>query len=362
MGNKENICTNCLLTGKTPGIEFDENGVCNFCRTHVPIETSPEEDLIKILDSFRTSEKKYDCMVGLSGGRDSTYVLWKLVHDYKMKVLAVTYDNPFASEQARQNIQAALNTLGVDGVKWGFPEGAHFKATKKHLKIWSHNPSSSMIPFVCSHCKTWWPEFFNVARQNDISLVVIGSNPLETASFKKAGFGGARTYHKLTNIPKVISRSAKELILNPYYLSADWNMIFKMYLGASHSTPFLRWRFSDISVVRIFDYIKWNEKEVESTIIKNLGWNKSPEVASSWRFDCRLDYVRRLMYASTVGITELRDLLSKMIREKQLTREEALERLKKEDSISRSLVEEILGSLDLEPSDLNLNIDKDYLI
>ena len=362
MTSEKNICTQCLLTEDTPGISFDANGMCNFCRDYIPIETSPESELSRILDHYRNSNSKYDCMVGLSGGRDSTYVLWKLVNDHKMNVLAVTYDNPFASEQAKINIDNALTILGVDGVKWGFPEGAHYKATKKHLKIWSHNPSSAMIPFVCSHCKTWWPGFFNVARANGISLVVIGSNPLETASFKKAGFGGARTYHKLANIPKVISKSARELFLNPYYLSADWKMVFKMYLGASHSTPFMKWRFNDINVLRFFDYIQWNEKDVESTISKNLGWEKSPDVASGWRFDCKLDYVRRLMYTSTVGITELRDLFSKMIRAKQITREDAICRLEQEDSISLKIVEEVLSNLDLELSDLNLNLDKEYLI
>ena len=102
------------------------------------------------------------------------------------------------------------------------------------------------------------------------------------------------------------------------------------------------------------DYLKWDEKEVESTITKNLGWQKSPEVASSWRFDCRLDYVRRKMYASTVGITELRDLFSKMIREGIMTREEALARLEIEDYIPEETANNVLKDLDLTLSDLNL--------
>ena len=68
------------------------------------------------------------------------------------------------------------------------------------------------------------------------------------------------------------------------------------------------------------------------------------------------------MYASTVGVTELRDLFSKMIRENQLTREEALERLRREDAVSEALVEEILGGLGLKLSDLNLEIDEQLLL
>jgi len=94
-----------------------------------------EEKLIQTLNQFRNKRRKYDCMVGLSGGRDSTYTLWKLVNDYKMRDLAIHYDNPFTSEQARKNMQRASEILGVDIIKWSFPEGDHVNATKKALKV-----------------------------------------------------------------------------------------------------------------------------------------------------------------------------------------------------------------------------------
>jgi hypothetical protein len=109
-----------------------------------------------------------------------------------------------------------------------------------------------------------------------------------------------------------------------------------------------------MTVIRLFDYIKWNESEVESTITNHLAWKKSPEVASSWRFDCRLDYVRRRMYESTVGVTELRDLLSKMIREGMITREKALERLKVEDHIPLSVIENVLSMIEMKVPDIKL--------
>jgi hypothetical protein len=251
-------------------------------------------------------------------------------------------------------MQKALKILNVDIIEWSFRDNEHINATKKAINIWSRNPTSSLIPIVCAHCKNWWPTFFKHARDNNISLVVIGSNPLETASFKKEGFGGARTYHKISNIPQIIIMALKEIISNPGYLTLSWKLILSMYLGASHSSPYLKWAYKDMLVVRLFDYIKWNENEVESTIIDKLDWKKSTEVESSWRFDCRLDYVRRKMYASTVGVTELRDLFSKMIREGMLTREEAIVRLRIEDRVQKTVVEDVLGSLNMKYTDLNL--------
>lgn len=356
MTNKS-TCTRCLLTEDTPGLIFGSGGICNYCTTYESkLRTLGEDSLIRLLNVHKEINRnnKYDCMVGLSGGRDSTYTLHKLVKDYGMRVLCVHYDNPFTSDQARINMQRAAEALKVKIVEWSFKEGEHLRATKRALKIWARRPASSLIPIVCAHCKNWWPTIFKLARQNGISLIVIGSNPLETASFKKEGFGGARTYHKASNIPRIIRRSLKEIFLNPGYLGLSWKLILSMYLGASHSSPYLRKVYRDMTVIRLFDYIKWNEKEVESTITRELSWSKSPEVESSWRFDCRLDYVRRKMYASTVGVTELRDLLSKMIREGMITREEAVARLKKEDLIPDEIAEDVLSVLDIKLKDLNL--------
>ena len=349
------MCSKCVLTSATPGITFDGNGVCTYCSTYTPMKVEGEEQLVATLNRFKNRGERYDCMVCISGGRDSTYALWRCVHDWGMKVLAVNYKNPFTSEQARKNMRSAVEQLKVDFYDWEFPNDVHRKATKKALKAWSHHPSSTLIPIACAHCKTMWPTLYSIARQNKIPLIVVGTNPLETASFKKAGLGGARYYHKLSHLPRIIRKSLGELIKNPRYLTqCSWATIFRMYLFAGHNSPYLRRRFGDITVLRLFDYLRWNEREVVSTITQNLGWEKAPETESSWRFDCELDYVRRLMYGATVGVTELRDLFSKMIREGAMTRSEALSRLATEDVVPEALADRVLDELGMKLTDLNL--------
>lgn len=349
------ICSRCVMTSTTPGITFNESQVCNYCSTYSPMKVKGEEELASTLDSFRNINNSYDCMVCISGGRDSIYTLWKMVNDYGMRVLAVNYKNPFTSAQASINMKKAVERLEVDFVDWEFPNHIHERDTAKLLKTWSYHPTSLLIPIVCVHCKTIWPTLYTIARNNKIPLIVVGSNPLETASFKQAGLGGARYYHKLSRLPQIINKSLSELAKNPRYLtSCSWKMVLKMYLCAGHNSPYLRHRFNEITVLRLFDYLLWNEKEVISVISKNLGWQKSKEVESSWRFDCRLDYVRRVLYGATVGVTELRDLFSKMIREGMLTRSEALERLETEDVVPKEVVENILQGMNMELSDLNL--------
>ena len=349
------ICTKCILKSGTPGISFDKEGVCNYCATYSPMKVIGERALLEILDRYRNRNNKYDCMVCISGGRDSIFTLWKLVHDYKMRVLAVNYRNPFTAKQAQLNMERATRILKVDFQDWEFPEDIHRRATAKTLRAWAHHPTSALIPIVCQHCKTIWPTLYQIARSHKTPLIVIGSNPLETASFKRASLGGARYYHKLTNLPRLVAKSLIELTKNPRYLtSCSWRTLANMYLTAGHNSLYLQWRFKDSKVVRLFDYLRWNEKEVLSTITKNLAWKKSDEVASSWRFDCRLDYVRRQMYTATVGVTELRDLFSKMIRENMVSRDDALARLEKEDAIRDSLADNVLAEIGITMADLNL--------
>lgn len=350
-------CSRCLLTEHTPGISFDEAGVCSYCLTYqTKLNVLGEDKLIELLNAHkeRSKNRKYDCMVGVSGGRDSTFTLYKLVRDYGMRVLGIHYANPFQSDQAKRNMQRASEILKVDILKWSYKEGSTLKGTKKALRLWSRHPSAPLIPIVCLSCKAGFPTQLKYARKNDVSLYVIGSNPLETASFKKEEFGGARTYHKLTNIPRIVMKALQEIRRNPGYLGLSWKLVLFTYFGASHSSPYVRALYGDIAVIRLFDYLKWNEKEVESLITKELDWRKSPEVESSWRFDCRLDYVKRKMYASTVGVTELRDLFSKMIREGMFTREEAVERLKKEDHVPDTVADDVLRPLGMKLEDLNL--------
>jgi hypothetical protein len=355
--NDDRTCSRCVLTEHTPGISFDEAGVCSYCRTYESkLNVLGEDKLIELLNAQKEKNqgRKFDCMVGVSGGRDSTYTLYKLVRDYGMRVLGIHYDNPFQSEQAVRNMQRASEILKVEILRWSHKEAATLRGTKKALRLWSRRPSAPLIPLVCLSCKAAFPIQLKHARKNGVSLYVIGSNPLETASFKSEEFGGARTYHKLSNIPRIIKKSLGEIAHNPGYLGLSWKLVLLTYLGASHSSPYMRARYGDIKVIRLFDYIKWNEKEVESLIARELDWKKSPEVESSWRFDCRLDYVKRKMYASTVGVTELRDLFSKMTREGLMTREEALERLKREDHVPTSVADDVLRPLDLKLEDLNL--------
>ena len=114
-------CTRCILDTTVPDIKFDEHGVCNYCKLHdimdqiYPTGVKGEALLKPIIENIKKSGKgrNYDCIVGVSGGTDSTYCLY-LAKKWGLRPLAVHFDNGWDSEIAVTNIKNATDKLGVD--------------------------------------------------------------------------------------------------------------------------------------------------------------------------------------------------------------------------------------------------------
>ena len=122
MSSKYRICTRCLMDTTDPNIVFDENGVCNHCHDHdrlmkqkVIAGKAGEEHLQKLVEQMKRDGrgKPYDCLIGVSGGVDSTYVAY-LVKKMGLRPLAVDMDNGWDSELAVKNIEETLKRLGID--------------------------------------------------------------------------------------------------------------------------------------------------------------------------------------------------------------------------------------------------------
>ena len=113
---------NCVMDTSDPEIKFDENGVCNYCRNYEERKNSlvpkPEEKakrLQEMIDFYRKKGKwkKYDCIIGVSGGVDSTYVAYK-VKEIGLRPLAIHLDNGWDAELAVSNIHNVLKNLDIE--------------------------------------------------------------------------------------------------------------------------------------------------------------------------------------------------------------------------------------------------------
>ncbi len=116
------LCKRCIYDEKVSAIEFDEHGVCNYCRMVERLQDEyhtgtpeGEKEFARIVEQIKREGrgKKYDCLVGVSGGTDSSYMVY-IAKKYGLRPLAVHYDNTWNSAIATQNIRKVLGKLGVD--------------------------------------------------------------------------------------------------------------------------------------------------------------------------------------------------------------------------------------------------------
>jgi len=119
---KHQICTTCIYDSTTPAIEFDEQGVCNYCkltdRLRKENQTGTEAGEKRINEIILEIKRKgigkpYDCIVGVSGGTDSSFLIdWAVKQG--LRPLAVHYDNTWNTAIATENIRKVLTKLEVD--------------------------------------------------------------------------------------------------------------------------------------------------------------------------------------------------------------------------------------------------------
>ena len=131
------MCTKCVCDNSMPGITFNAEGVCNFCdlqdlmRRDYPNDEEGQRQLFKRIDKIKAAGKgkKFDCVVGISGGRDSTYLLYLAVKKYGLRPLAVHFNDGFDNPTAGENMVNAARILGVElrTVTSDFREGRDLK-------------------------------------------------------------------------------------------------------------------------------------------------------------------------------------------------------------------------------------------
>lgn len=127
-----NYCKKCFLKDDHPGITFNEEGVCQVCSGQFPSNLLEMYKYVlahynEFFSEKRKTGNSYDCMLLLSGGKDSTYMLYNLCENLNLNVLAYTYNHPFESKQAINNIEKAYTKLNIDHIS--------FTTVHKHKKL-----------------------------------------------------------------------------------------------------------------------------------------------------------------------------------------------------------------------------------
>ncbi|MDD4498146.1 MAG: ATPase [Methanosarcinaceae archaeon] len=345
----------CVLPDSTPNIRFDHEGVCNYCRNHQKIEYKGEDALIKSLETQKAKGGEYDCIVPISGGRDSTYVLLKMAKDYFLNVLAVNYENPFTDSLAKENLRNAVDILGVDIIKIKDKNRIHERVFNNNINVFFQNPNPSMFPLVCTACRAVVPyEIYKIAKKKNVSCIINGNNPFEEAPFKLALLNliseedlGRKTFSK--SVFRVLKQSSKNA---GYFKPLCIQSMLKDYFFANHFTGKKAMRLFNTANINLFSYVEWDEEEILSRLQSELKWKSPLRINSTWRFDCKVGFLKDFVYKTSLNMTEKDDFYSIMIRENKITRDEAIKRLEWENQIYYDEVLSLLKPLGFEDNDL----------
>jgi len=327
-------CKRCILPETFPGIIFDEKGVCNYCRNYRKVQVEGEKALEQVLSKYRNRGEKYDCIVPISGGRDSSYVLHQMVTKYKMRVLALTVDSGAIMPEGYRNIERITEVLGVDHI-WIKDEN-HIKTAQTNTRIkfqaWLKRPSiNTIVPVLNAGDKQMNLRMYRYAQKEGIHLV-LGGNNVGNSSFEqehfKTGYMGVfpdeRGVYSTGDKIRLSSLLTWEFLKN--YHNYHWS-VFREYVGGAWVYLFESVsRPEGVQPLGFYDYISWSEKEVVSTIRNELDWKGASDTTATWRIDDSAYPLIDYLYYRLVGFNEFDEHYSKLVREGQLTREEALRR------------------------------------
>ncbi len=311
--NKYQICKNCVMDTSDSKITFDLNGLCDHCidfKTDVESKWFPNEEGKRRLDKTVAKIKKdgqkrdFDCILGMSGGVDSSYMLHLAVKELGLRPLVFHVDSGWNSERAVKNIQIMIDKLGLDlytnVINW---------EEMKDLQLAFFKSGVPHIDLPQDHA--YMASLFNFANEHNIKYILNGGNistecvrnPMEWIYY-------GTDMSQVNDIRKRFGKNKMETF--------PFSLIFKHKI-------YLRY-FKGLKMIRPLDNMKYNKNLATKVLKKEYGWKPYPQKHFESRFT---RFYEAYWLPERFGFDTRRVQFSSLILTNQLTREEAIEELKK---------------------------------
>jgi len=324
-------CTKCLLPETFPFIEFDEQGICNYCHNHKTSKAAKTlDDLNVLVEPYRRKKGVPDCIVPFSGGRDSTYTLHIVKKELGLNPIAFTYDWGMVTDLARRNIARACGKLGVENIIISADINWKRKNIRKNIRAWLKSPSLGMIPLFMAGDKYFFYYCNKVKNQTGVDLNIWGINNLENTNFK-TGFAGLRPVFdkktiyalSLKNKLKLFGFVAGNILSSPGYCNGS--MIDSLGSFAA------RYIAPKKDYYHLFDYYQWDEMEVNNLVKKEYDWELAIDTPTTWRIGDGTASFYNYIYNTVAGFSEFDTFRSNQIREGMLDREAGIKLIEGEN-------------------------------
>ena len=316
-----NYCVRCCMPESNEGIKFDEMGICQACQSaeqKIHIDwTARERELRKLLDEQKSLNNDYDCIVPISGGKDSTFQLHVITKVYGMRPLAVTFSHNWFSETGKYNLQNAIEKFNVDHIMFTPNRELINKLARQSL---------FQIGDSCWHCHSGVGAFpLQVAVKYRIPLIIWGESIADMS-------GRATHYDPVLKFDRDYFTRVSAKVYPEGMVSEN--------ITLRELAPFKLPSYEEIEEVGVIgihigDYIFWDDERQMEFVRDVYGWREDNVEGTYKRYksvECRMAGVHDYTKFLKRGFGRGTDHASIDIRSGLLTRDEAFELAKEYDS------------------------------
>ena len=328
-------CSRCVLPETFPGISFDDEGVCNFCRSFKGMDNLRDsikeyrEKFEQLLEKHR-KRGTHDCLMAYSGGKDSTYTMLALKEKYDLSILALTMDNGFISPSALDNIRKVSEKLEVDSIiykpRFDLLKKIFVKATKSPMYSKKTLERASTICTSCIGIIKYL--VLRKAIESDIPFITFGWSPGQAPIEASI----------LKNNPAMI-RMMQKALYKPM-LEAAGPEIDNYFLTEKHFSMKERFPYN-ISPLAFLEYDETKMMER----ISELGWEK-PEDTDPNSTNCLLNALGNKVHLEKFNFHPYAFELAGLVREGYMDRTEAIERLEEKENVK--IIEDAKNRLEID--------------
>jgi N-acetyl sugar amidotransferase len=249
-------CSRCVLDSTVPEITFDEKGICQYCKIYdelsriYPLNGETKSKLEALIESIKKkgATKKYDCIIGVSGGTDSTFTLYSAVK-WGLRPLAVHFDNGWNSRIAVSNIKKICKKLNVELYTYVM-DWEEFKDLQ--ISFLKASTSDAETPTDVGILST----LFRVASQEKVKYILYGHS-FRTEGIAPIGW----TYYDGKYIKAVHKRFGKQK-LKRYPNFTIYDLLLYNYI-------------KQIKMIPILNYLEYSKAKAKEVMTRELEWEDS---------------------------------------------------------------------------------------
>lgn len=316
------ICARCVLPNSFPRIHFDEKGICSVCREYdqwwgkwSSSKPGRRRILEKMCKQVKSKNRDFDALVPLSGGKDSTYVLYVAQQQLGLKCLAYTLDNGYLSEHARSNIDRTCRKLGVEHIYYRVDQGLMNRLYELFVK---------KTGWFCSVCmRAIQMSTFRIAEMYSIPMIVKGTSLRTELPLAREMFQGGDPEHVRSVLEgEPIVQECRRLCFRGASIQRQIGQLLFLLLGQK--------RVASYAYFNLADYVEWDYDIIYDTVRKELGWIAPIE---SEHMDCIIHPIQKYIHNRRFPDLPMKRLsLARLVMAGLMTREEALLKLEHEPS------------------------------